>query len=117
MDKIKLFLDEDIHATLSEILRKRGFDAIHAQEEPGKGISDSEQFEYAVSNQRCFVSFNIKDTVLLHNAYIQQEKDHWGGGHRFKANSSWRNIASAPHPHATTYEQINQKPDTISITI
>ena len=30
--KIELFLDEDVHSGLSHALRKRGYDAIHAQE-------------------------------------------------------------------------------------
>ena len=67
MEKIKLFIDEDVHAVLSTILRKRGIDAIHAQEIGKKGCSDAVLFEYAVRQQRCFMSFNVKDFVLLHN--------------------------------------------------
>lgn len=78
MDKIKLFLDEDVHAALSTILTKRGFDVLHAQDVERKGRPDSEQLEYASRQQRCFMSFNVKDFVLLHNKYMQQRKAHWG---------------------------------------
>jgi len=30
--KIRLFLDEDVHAALAHALRRRGYDVIHAQE-------------------------------------------------------------------------------------
>ena len=78
MDKIKLLLDEDVHSTLSSILRKRGFDVLHVQEVEGKGKSDAEQLTYACQQQRCLMSFNVKDFVLLHNQYAKEEKEHWG---------------------------------------
>jgi predicted nuclease of predicted toxin-antitoxin system len=78
LDRIKLFIDEDVHAALSTVLRKRGFDVAHAQEVDRKGKSDSEQLEYASLQQRCLMSFNVKDYVLLHNLYVQQRKEHWG---------------------------------------
>jgi len=40
--KFELFLDEDVHSGLAHALRKRGYDAIHAQELDRKGLSDSE---------------------------------------------------------------------------
>jgi len=36
--KIELFLDEDVHSGLSHALRKRGYDAIHAQELERKAL-------------------------------------------------------------------------------
>lgn len=78
MNRIKLFLDEDVHASLSTILQKRGFDVVHAQESKRKGSSDSGQLQYASQQKRCLVTFNVKDYVLLHNEYAQQGKEHWG---------------------------------------
>ena len=78
MDRIKLFIDEDVHAALCAILRRRGFDVIHAQDSDRKGNSDREQLDYAVQQKRCLFSFNVKDYVLLHNKYVQQGKEHWG---------------------------------------
>ncbi len=76
--KLKLFLDEDIHTGLAHALRQRGFDVVHAQDQKRKGISDSEQLAFAVQEERCLVTFNIRDFVLLHNQYVGQNKDHWG---------------------------------------
>jgi len=37
--KLKLFLDEDVHAGLAHALRQRGYDVVHAQELELKGCS------------------------------------------------------------------------------
>ena len=78
LEKLKLLLDEDIHASLGPILRKRGFDVEHAQELDRKGKMDSEQLLYAVENKRCLVTFNVKDFVLIHNTYVDTNREHWG---------------------------------------
>ncbi len=78
MKKPKLFLDEDIHTVLGSILRKRGFDAEHAQELQRKGRSDAEQLSYSAEQKRCLISFNIKDYVRLHNQYVNRGLEHWG---------------------------------------
>ena len=76
--KIKLLLDEDVHLSVAIALRKRGFDVVHVQEVGRKGKTDTEQLRYAVENKKCLFSFNVKDFVMLHNEYIQNEKDHFG---------------------------------------
>ena len=76
--KIKLILDEDVHFAAALALRKRGYDVIHVQELSRKGRSDSEQLRYAVEEKRCLFSFNMKDFVLLHNEYMQNERQHFG---------------------------------------
>ncbi len=78
MEKLKLFLDEDMHANLGSILRKRGFDVEHAQELGRKGKSDAEQLTYAVEEKRCLITFNVKHFVLLHNDYVNTGREHWG---------------------------------------
>lgn len=78
MAKIRLFLDEDIHLSLGDALRKRGFDVLHAQEQNRKGLSDQAQLTHAVWEQRCLFSFNVKDFVVLHNAYLEQGLLHEG---------------------------------------
>ena len=65
--KIKLLLDEDVHSGLGHVLRKRGYDAIHAQELDRKGRSDTDQLLFAIQQERCIISFNVKDFVILHN--------------------------------------------------
>ncbi len=73
-----MFLDEDIHTGLARAFRQRGFDVVHAQDLKRKGKSDSEQLALAVQEERCLVTFNIRDFVLLHNQYVGQNKEHWG---------------------------------------
>lgn len=63
---------------LAPALRKRGFDAVHAQELERKGRSDAEQLAYAISQKRCLLTFNVKDFVLLHNVYVVNGQEHWG---------------------------------------
>jgi hypothetical protein len=76
--KLKLFLDEDVHTDLSHALRQRGFDVVHAQDLKRKGKSDSEQFAFAVQEELCFMTFNIRDFVNLHNLYIGHTRENWG---------------------------------------
>jgi len=76
--KLKLFLDEDIHTGLSHALRQRGFDVVHAQDLTRKGKSDSEQLAVAVQEERCLVTFNVRDFVKLRNQYVGQNQEHWG---------------------------------------
>jgi predicted nuclease of predicted toxin-antitoxin system len=76
--KIELFLDEDVHSGLAHALRKRGYDAIHAQELERKGRSDSDQLQFAIQQERCLFTFNVKDFVILHNQHVKSQKEHWG---------------------------------------
>jgi len=76
--KIELFLDEDIHSGLAHALRKRGYDVIHAQEVDRKGRSDSDQLLLAIRQERCLVTFNVKDFVILHNQHAKSGQEHWG---------------------------------------
>src|SRR3989339_826941 len=76
--KPKLFLDEDIHTGLAHALRQRGFDVVHTQELKRKGKADREQLAFAAQEERCFITFNIRDFVNLHNQYAIQNQEHWG---------------------------------------
>jgi predicted nuclease of predicted toxin-antitoxin system len=76
--KIRLLLDEDVHAGLAAALRRRGFDVVHAQELERKGRTDQEQLAWAVSQERTLFSFNVKDFVLLHNRWVHSGQEHWG---------------------------------------
>lgn len=76
--KPKLYLDEDVHADLAEALRKRGFDVVHTQEINKKGSNDFEQINYAIEEERCILSHNIRDFVLLHNYFMKNNLSHCG---------------------------------------
>jgi len=58
--KIELLIDEDVHSGLANALRRRGYDAIHAQELDRKGRSDSEQLRLASEQGRCLFTFSIQ---------------------------------------------------------
>jgi predicted nuclease of predicted toxin-antitoxin system len=77
MAKVKLLLDEDVHLGLASALRKRGYDATHVQELARTGRSDREQMEYAIAQESCIFTFNVKDFVLLHNHYAINERAFW----------------------------------------
>ena len=76
--KVKLLLDEDVHFSLAIALRTRGFDVVHVQELERKGMSDREQLNFAVVNERCLLSFNVRDFVILHNEYVKSDQKHFG---------------------------------------
>ena len=75
--KIELFLDEDVHSGLAHALRNRGYNAIHAQELDRKGVSDSDQLLFAIQQERCLLTFNVKDFAILHNQYLKSQQEHW----------------------------------------
>ncbi len=76
--KARLFLDEDVHLALADALRKRGYNATHAAEEKRLGRSDDEQLEFAASQGRCLLTFNVGDFVRLHNAWMKTGREHAG---------------------------------------
>jgi predicted nuclease of predicted toxin-antitoxin system len=78
LGKPRLYLNEDIHADLAVALRKRGFDVVHTQEIDMKGSADIEQMAWAVQEQCCLFSHNIRDFVLLHNYFMKNNLSHFG---------------------------------------
>lgn len=78
MAKPKLFLDEDVHDGLGAALRREGFDALTAREAGRKQLSDQEQLEFAVSQERALLSFNLVHYEALAEEYFLSGKEHWG---------------------------------------
>ena len=76
--KLRIFLDEDIHAALAAALRKRGYDAVHALETKRLGLSDESQLNFATQENRCLVTFNVGDFVRLHNRWVDAGREHAG---------------------------------------
>jgi predicted nuclease of predicted toxin-antitoxin system len=77
-ETIRLYLDEDVRVLLADILRQRGYDAIHVLEVNRNGLTDLEQLSYAVSQQRAIVTHNIGDFMRLDQQYQAQGKEHYG---------------------------------------
>lgn len=75
---IALYTDADVYGELASQLRAREFDAISTMEAGNTELSDPAQLEYAVSQKRAIVTFNIQDFEPLHREYLRDEKSHYG---------------------------------------
>lgn len=78
MRKLKFLLDEDTPSKCAVALRKRGIDAIHIIEVNHQGLSDEEQLDFAISEERCIVTFNIAHFVNLFEECLKIQKEHYG---------------------------------------
>jgi hypothetical protein len=65
MATIRLYLDEDVRPLLARARRGRKFDAISAVELDRIQVPDADHFEFAAGEGRAFLTFDIRDFVLL----------------------------------------------------
>ncbi|MBX3059496.1 MAG: DUF5615 family PIN-like protein [Anaerolineae bacterium] len=75
---IELYLDEDVHVVIADLLRGRGFSAITAREAGQLAKSDEEQLAYAISQRRTLLTHNRHDFEALASAYASEGKTHYG---------------------------------------
>jgi predicted nuclease of predicted toxin-antitoxin system len=75
---IRLYLDEDFHPDLADLLRRQGVDCQSAAEAGMLGREDEEQLGHATSQGRCLVSFNTRDFSVLAQQWAQQGRLHAG---------------------------------------
>ena len=78
MAKPKIFVDEDVHDGLAAALRRAGFDAISAREAGRKEVPDPQQLEFAISQSRAILSFNMVDYEVLAEQYFVESREHFG---------------------------------------
>jgi len=78
MDKIRLYLDEDVHKKVTTALRLRGYDVISTHEIKKWGIRDKEQLDFAISQKRAIFTFNVRDYIILHKQCLKSSKKHYG---------------------------------------
>ena len=78
MEKIKLYIDEDLSDRIAVALRSRGFDAISAHEIHMQGKSDREQLEYSIKQKRVILTRNVKHFVKLQREYFHGGLQHSG---------------------------------------
>ena len=78
MEKIKLYIDEDLTDRLAVALRSRGYDVISAHEVNMRGKTDKEQLEFAVKNKRVILTRNVKHFVALQREYFKHGLLHNG---------------------------------------
>ncbi len=75
---ITLYTDADVGPDLAKQLRERGFDAVSALELGRYQLSDQEQINYAVSEKRAILTFNVKHFTPLFEEYCNTGKEHYG---------------------------------------
>lgn len=75
---MKLYLDEDVHKKIALALRLKGYDVISAHEAQKQSLSDYQQLEYAIVEQRAIFTFNVGDFNRLHKEYMENGKNHFG---------------------------------------
>jgi len=75
---IKLYLDEDVTPVLARILRERGFDVNNALELGHTEWDDEAHLEYAMSEDRTLLTYNIRDFAQLHKKWQSEGKAHCG---------------------------------------
>lgn len=75
---IELYLDEDVHVVIADLLRGRGFVATTAHAEGQLAKSDEEQLAYAVSQRKTLLTHNRHDFEALAREYVAAGKTHYG---------------------------------------
>ncbi len=75
---VKLYLDEDVHKKIASALRLKGYDVISAHEVQKQSLSDYQQLDYAIGEQRAIFTFNAGDFDRLHKEYMKSGKHHFG---------------------------------------
>ncbi len=74
----KLHLNENLSPRLAEQLHKHGFDVTSSQSAGLLAESDRKQLEYACSEHRAILTFNVDDFTSLHESFTAEGKEHWG---------------------------------------
>ena len=75
---MKICLDEDIAPEVAVILRSLGVDATSVHESGRQGLSDREQLELAAVEDRCLVTRNRNDFILLTREFFEKGLPHAG---------------------------------------
>jgi predicted nuclease of predicted toxin-antitoxin system len=78
VSNISLYLDEDVRVLLAEVLRDRGYKAVHVLETERTGKSDEYQLDYAVEHRMSVLTHNIRDFKILSEKYGVLGKRHSG---------------------------------------
>lgn len=66
---MRFFLDEDISGEVAQIARNLGLDAKSVHELGRRGLSDDEQFGYAIDEEMVMVTRNRNDFLALNNEH------------------------------------------------
>jgi predicted nuclease of predicted toxin-antitoxin system len=77
MSKILLYIDEDsMDENFVQALRTRNVDVLTVADVGMLHISDEEQLDWAMVNNRVIFSFNTRDFYKLHTTRLEQDLSH-----------------------------------------
>lgn len=78
MSKARFLTDEDVFADMAIALRRHGYDAVSTPEVGRLTEDDSSQLEWAASQERVLMSFNVGDFVRIHGEWLRSGRHHAG---------------------------------------
>ena len=78
MAAIRFFTDEDVYSAIAPALRRARIDARSTLEVGRGGQSDKSQLEWASTEDRVIVTFNVAHFAELHATWLRQGRHHAG---------------------------------------
>ena len=73
-----IYVDEDVHVLVAELLQSKGFRAITARDAGMLRESDDSQLEFAARNGMAILTHNRADYLNLHRPYLDTGTPHSG---------------------------------------
>ena len=75
---IDLYLDEDVHVLVGDLVNNYGYSAITTRDAGLLGADDVDLLVYAREHERAIVTHNRVDFENLAADFFQKERDHYG---------------------------------------
>ena len=75
---VRVYFDENVDVRVTDALRRRGYDAIHALREGNRRVADEQHLRYATMHGRTVVTHNFGDYARLHADFAQRGEHHEG---------------------------------------
>ena len=75
---IELYLDEDAHVLVAELIRRYGFEITTARDEGQLGREDAEQLAFAARQNKTMLTHNRVDFEALAVEYFETDRTHSG---------------------------------------
>lgn len=78
MSQVRFFTDEDVYSAVAIGLSQAGYDALSTPQAGRLGESDESQLQFAASEGRVLVTFNVAHFAKLHADWVSQGQHHAG---------------------------------------
>jgi predicted nuclease of predicted toxin-antitoxin system len=75
---VKLLVDEDLSEEIAAIFGAKGVDAVHVRELGLSGAEDQEVLDEATRQERCVITRNRNDFLMLTEFYFHEGRPHHG---------------------------------------